>query len=289
MNKVNIVAEIGCNHKGSFNIAKQFLKVAADFCKAKYVKFQKRNPKKLLTDKEYNSSHPEPHKSYGRTYGIHREKLEFSLSQHKKLKNICKKLGLVYSSSVWDIDSTKEIISLKPKYIKIPSACNLNFKIGELLSKKYSGQIHISLGMTSRYEEKEIVNFYKKRSKLKNLVLYACTSGYPVGDNDVCLLEISRLIKEYGKKVSSIGFSGHHAGIGIDVAAVALGAVWIERHFTLNRVWKGTDHAASLEPDGLRRLIRNCNATVKALKFKSKPILGVEKFQRSKLKKIVKL
>ena len=102
---------------------------------------------------------------------------------------------------------------------------------------------------------------------------------------DICLLEIVRLRELYGKRVKAIGFSGHHLGIAVDSAAVALGAEWIERHFTLDRTWKGTDHAASLEPDGVRKLVRDAKAVYRALTYKREDILDIEKVQRDKLKK----
>ena len=107
--------------------------------------------------------------------------------------------------------------------------------------------------MTTQKEEK-IVTLAKKYKANKRLILYACTSDYPVQAENICLLEIQRLIQKYGKTVKAIGFSGHHHGISADIAAATLGAEWIERHFTLDRTMKGTDHAASLEPDGARRL-----------------------------------
>jgi N-acetylneuraminate synthase len=96
-------------------------------------------------------------------------------------------------------------------------------------------------------------------------------------------------VKDYKNKIKAVGFSGHHNGIAIDMAAVALGAEWIERHFTLDRTWKGTDHAASLEPDGMRKLIRNTNEVLDSLLFKNGKILDIEKAQRIKLKNIVKI
>ena len=102
---------------------------------------------------------------------------------------------------------------------------------------------------------------------------------------DICLLELTRLKEVYGKRVKAIGFSGHHLGIAVDSAAVALGAEYIERHYTLDRTWKGTDHAASLEPDGVRKLARDCRAVAKALTYKCEDILDFEKVQREKLKK----
>jgi len=281
----SVIAEIGCNHKGDFEIARELITTAQVFCKAGVVKFQKRNPRESLTPKEYDSPHPNPMHSYGRTYGEHREFLEFSLDQHRRLKDLCDSLGMIYSSSVWDLTSTKEIASLKPSLIKIPSACNTNFDILGYLCDEFGGAIHISLGMTTRAEEEEIVSFLKKRRRLKDAVLYACTSGYPVPDESVCLLEITRLREAYEREVQAIGFSGHHLGIAIDVAAFTLGARWIERHYTLDRTWKGTDHAASLEPDGLRRLVRDVASVGKALSLKPTELLEIEKPTRLKLKK----
>lgn len=96
----NVVAEIGCNHKGEIEIAKEMIKTAKIFCKVDYVKFQKRNIKELLTEEEYNAPHSNPFNSYGVTYGAHREYLEFSLDQHRELKSYCEEIGIEYSSSV---------------------------------------------------------------------------------------------------------------------------------------------------------------------------------------------
>ena len=115
-------------------------------------------------------------------------------------------------------------------------------------------------------------------------MIYACTSGYPVEASETCLLEISDLQTKFGNRVNEIGFSGHHLGIALDVAAYTLGAKWIERHFTKNRAWKGTDHAASLEPQGLAKLIRDLEAVHSALAYKKTEILDVELAQREKLK-----
>ena len=127
------------------------------------------------------------------------------------------------------------------------------------------------------------------KNRQKDLVLYACTSGYPVPAENVCLLEIKRLKNTYGKDVKAIGFSGHHLGIAIDIGALTLGAKYFERHFTLDRTWKGTDHAASLEPDGLRKLARDLRTVDKALTFKQNDILDIEITQRQKLKRKVSL
>jgi N-acetylneuraminate synthase len=116
------------------------------------------------------------------------------------------------------------------------------------------------------------------------VVLYNCTSGYPVPFEDICLLDIVSMREKYGSRVKEIGFSGHHLGIAVDVAAYVLGATYIERHYTLDRTWKGTDHAASLEPQGIRKLVRDLEAVRKSLTRKQEDILDIEKEQRAKLK-----
>lgn len=284
--KARVIAEIGCNHRGDLEVAKEMIRSAKLFCDVDVVKFQKRHNKELLSEEEYNTPHPNPRNSYGDTYGAHREFLEFDQAEHAELQKFCEEVGIEYSTSVWDVTSAKEIAELKPNLIKIPSACNLRFDILEHLAKHYDGEIHISLGMTSKEEEKKIVGFLIEHDRAKDAVLYACTSGYPVDAEDVCLLEIVRLKKEYGDVVKHVGFSGHHLGISLDIAAYTLGAEYIERHFTLNRAWKGTDHSASLEPETLRRLTRDLESVRKALTYKETDILPVEEVQRKKLKRI---
>jgi sialic acid synthase len=279
-----VIAEIGCNHRGDMKIAKEMIFMAAHFCKADVVKFQKRNPRELLTPEEYDTPHPNPINAYGSTYGAHREFLEFSLEQHKQLKAWCEESNVVYATSVWDITSAREIVSLEPTLIKIPSATNSHVELLEYLCANYGGEIHISMGMTTQQEEQDLVKFFEDRGRAKDLVIYSCTSGYPVAFDDICLLEITRLRNAYAKRCKAIGFSGHHLGIAADVAAMTLGAEWVERHFTLDRTWKGTDHAASLEPDGLRRLTRDLTNVSRALTNKSQEILAVEQVQRDKLK-----
>ena len=282
--KPYIIAEIGCNHKGDMEIAKELIKVAAIFCKADAVKFQKRNNKELLTEEQYNAPHPNPINSYGDTYGAHREYLEFNVQQHQELMDYCEEMGITYSTSVWDTSSAQEIASLNPEFIKIPSACNNHFEMLEWLCDHYKGEIHCSTGMTTPDEIEQLVQFFERKGRAQDLVLYNCTSGYPVPFEDICLLDITTLRDKYQNRIKQIGFSGHHLGIAADVAAYTLGAPIVERHYTLDRTWKGTDHSASLEPNGLRKLARDLRAVHKALTHKSQDILPIEQVQRDKLK-----
>jgi N-acetylneuraminate synthase len=280
-----VIAEIGCNHKGELDIAKELLSLAKE-CGATVGKFQKRTPKELLTPEQYAAPHPNPQNSYGDTYGAHREALELSVEDHKILQEHCRSIGLDYSCSVWDTTAARDIISLNPPLIKVGSPSNTHWEMQEVLREEYDGEIHISTGMSTKEEIEKIVSFWEqgKGRARERLVLYNCTSGYPVPFEDVCLLDIRLLQQKYAHRVKAIGFSGHHLGIAIDIAAYALGAEWSERHFTKDRTWKGTDHAASLEPAGLSKLCRDLKATYTAMSYKSQDILPLESQQRAKLK-----
>lgn len=291
--RLNFIAEIGCNHQGDLKFAKKYIDIASNFG-VKIVKFQKRN-NKLLLKKKYFLKHPVPENSFGINYGKHRDFLEFNIKEHKILKKYCEKKKVVYATSVWDVISAREVVSLKPEFIKIPSATNLNFDIYKEIFKYFKGEIHVSLGMTTKFETKEIFNFFKKNGKEKNLVFYCCTSSYPTKIYDTCYLELFNLFELYGKKISSFGYSGHHKGIAIDNAIYCLGMFcekilklgkfrYLERHFTLDRALKGTDHAASLEPEGIKRIIRDLNATQLGFQFKGKEILDDELLIKKKLK-----
>ena len=282
--KPKVVAEIGCNHMGKMDIAKELIDLAKQ-SGAEYVKFQKRNNKELLTEEQYNATHPVPGNSYGDTYGEHREYLEFNVEQNKELKEYCDAINIVYSTSVWDVASAKEMVTFNPEFLKVPSACNNNFDMLKVLRDEYQGQVQLSVGMTTKNEIEEIVSFFEEANQAKSrLLIYSCTSGYPVPANDVALLEINWLYNNYGDRVSEIGFSGHHLGINLDVAAYTLGARWIERHFTKDKDWKGTDHGASLDANELSDLVVALDEVHESLHYKDSDILTIEQVQRDKLK-----
>lgn len=291
---VKVIAEIGCNHKGDMAIAREMIRVAARECKAHVVKFQKRHNRELLTPEEYDRPHPVAANAYGPTYGAHREALEFTAAQHAELMDVCAAEEVVYSTSVWDLTSAREIAALNPAMIKIPSATNQHFDLLGWLCDHYAGEIHVSTGMSTGDEIRHLVEFHEARGRAGDLVIYSCTSGYPVAFDDIALFEIARLMDLYGQRVRGIGFSGHHLGIAADVAALTVGRMkevegrgrftHVERHFTLDRTWKGTDHAASLEPEGLRKLVRDLANVDRALDWKGQEILPVEQVQRDKLK-----
>ena len=279
-NTMKVIAEIGCNHCGDLQTAIKMIKVASN-AGAYAAKFQKRNPATLLSKEQYDSPHPVPQNSYGETYGSHREALEFTVEQHRILKEACEANNIVYSTSVWDVESARGIVKLKPEFIKVGSPSNLNFDMQTILRDDYTGQVHISLGMTSNDETDRIMKFWEGHEA--RIVIYVCTSGYPIAFDDVHLLHMNTLRARYPGV--EIGYSGHHLGIAVDIAAQALGATWLERHFTLDRTWKGTDHAASLETSGLEMLCRDVAAVESALTYRpDSSALPVEVPQRKKLK-----
>ena len=151
MKKPRVIAEVGCNHKGDLELAKEFIKIAKIYAKADVVKFQKRDVETWAKrfPEQYNAPHPNPANAYGKTYKEHRENLEFNLEQNRILKEYCDEIGIVYSTSVWDMKSAQEIVTLNPELIKIPSACNTNLEMLSWLCDNYDGEIHISTGMTT--------------------------------------------------------------------------------------------------------------------------------------------
>lgn len=247
--KTYLVAEIGCNHQGKESLALQLARAAVE-CGADFVKSQKRCPETCLTEAQKLAPYQGPH-SFGPTYLEHREALELPIAAHQRIADRMKALGAGYALSVWDNVSLSEAMTISPPYMKIPSAMNENRRLLETVAGTWPGEVHVSNGMLGRAGEERLVKLFGSR-----LVLYACTSKYPSEPHEICLLDVKRLNESY-PEIRAVGFSGHHKGIALDIAAAALGARYIERHFTLDRTWKGTDHAASLERTGLRKLARD--------------------------------
>ena len=154
--------------------------------------------------------HPTPQNAFGKTYGEHRETLELSQNQHKELLDYANSIGVEYSCSVFDIVSTQNILDINPNHIKIPSPINNNEEVIELIAKNFDGIIHISLGMTTKREEEDLIKILEKHNKLKNTVLYHCVSSYPTQDKDASILEILNLKINYSNKIKAIGLSAHH-------------------------------------------------------------------------------
>lgn len=275
-----IVAEIGNTHLAQMDRAKLLVRLAAE-CGASYVKLQKRNPDESTPEHMKQQPHPNSRFAYGNTYLEHRKNLELNIDQHAEIQRYAKSVGIEYASSVWDITSAKEIIQLKPSFIKVPSPCNLNFAMLDILFDDYDGDIHISSGMSTKAEIDRIIDYL--RANAHRVVLYHCTSIYPCEFDDLHLFEIKAL-RDKIPSIMRLGFSNHGKGIAVDIAGYVLGAEWIERHFIDDRTIPHTDAAASLEPGGLSKLIRDLKAVQKACTFKTGSMNDAELEQRNKLK-----
>jgi len=276
----NFVVEGCCNHGGSIETAKEMTLVAHS-SGARYIKWQKRNPKESVPKDWHHRPHPNPQHAFGKTYLKHREALEFSVDQHKHLMKFTQGLGMAAGVSVWDLTSARQMIDIGYDFIKIPSAANLNYGLIDYVAQNHAGDVHISLGMTTNTQRQEIMDYIS--SCKDKFIVYHTTTEYPCPFEHLYLLEISNILKQG----FTAGFSGHNYGISIDISSYTLGATWIERHFTLNRCSPGTDQAASLEPAGLQRLIRDLKATYEALQEKPYDMTDMEKEASGKLRTIM--
>ena len=253
--------------------ARKMISVAAHFCQADFVKFQKRDVSDIPNG---DKPHPDPSNSFGNTYAEHRRALEFTVEQHQELSAYARLQGIYYACSVFDVQSVKDILTCDPAYIKIGSGVNHRQDILREVCENWPGEIHVSTGATTNGEIAELMSFLVGYGRGKNVVLYHCVSAYPTEFADACLLGIKELRFQWGDMVKSIAFSGHHRGISLDVAAQVLKASFIERHFTLDRTMKGSDQAASIEPDGLRKIVRDCQSVALAMNNKPRVIPACE-------------
>lgn len=280
MNIAKVIAEIGCGHLGSMDRAKELISLAK-LCGADYAKFQKRNPEESVPKGLQDKPHPNEKFAYGKTYLEHRKALELTKEQHVVLNDYCNSLGIKYACSVWDMTSAKDIVAINPEFIKIPSACNHDIDLLMYLVSNYKGDIHISTGMSSHEEIRKLLSF--ALTWARRFVIYHCTSLYPCPFEKLHLLDIKRFneLKEYKFR---IGFSNHGYGISADIAGYMLGAEYIERHFVDDRTIRHTDAAASLEPEGLRKLCRDLKNVQRALTFSPPEIDELEMVERQKLR-----
>ena len=245
---VFIIAEVGINHNGSLDIAKKLIDVAASAgCDA--VKFQKRNVDKVYSKEVLDSPRESP---WGTTTREQKLGLEFSLKQYEEIDKYCREKKIPWYVSCWDVGSQIEMRRFKTKYNKIASAMLTHEKLLNTVAEegKYT---FISTGMSTMDDIEKAVKVF--RDHKCEFELMHSHSAYPMKDEEANL----RLIPELKKKFNcNVGYSGHEVGsYNICVPAVVLGATSIERHITLDRTMYGSDQAASLEPEGLRRMVRD--------------------------------
>lgn len=269
------IAEAGINHNGELTLAKKLVDIAVA-AGADAVKFQKRDIDSLFTKKMLAKPYAGPH-SFGETYGEHKRALELRDYDFFELKKYCDDRKICFLASGWDRKSVDFLEELGVEAFKIASADLTYTSFLEYVAKKEKPLI-ISTGMADMNEVEKAVNAVEQINQ--QIILLQCTSTYPSQAEDVNL----NVIRTYQEKFGPlIGFSGHELGIAISLCAVVMGAVVVERHFTIDRTMRGPDQAASLEPQGLYKLIRDIRAYEKARGSFEKKCLESERPIREKL------
>lgn len=244
-----IIAEVGQNHQGDLNIAKKYIKECHE-AGADIVKFQKSDltskfNKKAL-DKEYDSVN-----SYGKTYGEHKEFLEFNKDQYIELQNYAKEVGIIFTASGMDINSFDFLNSIDCPILKIGSGDTNNLELLKHVAQ-YNKPLILSTGMNDMSSVIKSVNTLLDNGA-NILYLMQCTSSYPLNDNDVDLNIMNTYREYFGNKVL-VGYSGHDKGVEITLGSVGMGATIIEKHVTFDKSWKGSDHICSLDMSELTYL-----------------------------------
>lgn len=276
MIKTYIISEIGINHNGDLDIAKRLIDIsAAAGCDA--VKFQKRNPDVCVPEHQKSVLRDTP---WGQmTYLQYKHKVEFGKEEYDEIDRYCKEKGIVWSASPWDLDSLEFINQYDIPFIKIASA---SITDKELLFKacKTGKKIIISTGMSTEKEIEEALSILEEYAE--EYAILHCNSSYPAPIEELNLSCIKTLQNKYGCEV---GYSGHEFRLGTTVAAVYLGASIIERHVTLDRTMWGSDHMASVEPQGLFKLVSGIRELEKSYGDGCISVSETEKEVRKKLRK----
>ena len=273
---VYIIAEIGINHNGDIETAKKLIKVAKDSgCDA--VKFQKRNPDVCVPEKQKNIMRETP---WGYiTYLDYKYKVEFEREEYDIIDEYCKQLKIHWFASPWDVDSVKFLSQYNIPALKVPSASLNDTEL--LLAMKATGiPIILSSGMSTQDEVDEAINLFSG----SEIALLHCVSTYPTPPEELNLNVIKTYKEKYPKTI--IGYSGHETGLSTTYVAVALGAKIIERHITLDRSMWGTDHSASVEPQGLESLVSNIKDIELAMGDGIKGVTAGEIPIREKLRRV---
>jgi N-acetylneuraminate synthase len=269
-----VIAEIGINHNGDLALAKKLISVAvASGCAA--VKFQKRTVNVVYTPEELAKPRESP---FGETNGDLKRGLEFDEEQYREIDRYCREVDMIWFASCWDEASVDVIDRFDVPCYKIASASLTDDAL--LRHTRAKGRpIILSTGMSTLEQIDQAVEVLGKR----DLVLMHTTSTYPAYYEELNLKVIPALRQRYGVP---IGYSGHETGLPSSVAAVALGACAVERHITLDRAMWGSDHAASLEPNGINRLVRDIRLIESAMGDSAKRVLDREKPIIQKLRRV---
>ena len=244
-----VIAEIGANHMGDMDLCKQIVS-GAKAAGASAVKFQKRDNISLFTRESFDRAY-DSENAFGRTYGEHREALELSVEQLRDIKTYCASIGIDFGVTAFDLKSLEQMIGLRPDFLKVASGDIDNHQLlGEVSSSGIP--FIISTGASDISTVDAAVKICS--SNEENFGLLQCTSLYPAPPEFLNLQVIKRYEERYPS--CTIGYSGHDNGYTCTIAALAMGARIIEKHFTLDRSWKGTDQSFSLSFTGMRTLCK---------------------------------
>lgn len=249
-NNVYVTAEIGHNHQGNLETCKQMF-LAAKYAGANAVKLQKRENKELYTKAFYNSPY-QSENSYAPTYGKHREALEFNEKQYRELMKFANEIKIDFFATAFDFTSLKFLEKINIPAYKIASADLVNTPLLKEIAETGKPIIMSTGGGTFEDIDRAVDTITKINNQL---IILHCTASYPANVEDMHLRVIPKLIERYPDYI--IGLSDHENGIDAASVGYMLGARVFEKHFTVNRAWKGTDQSFSLEPEGLRKLVRN--------------------------------
>lgn len=271
-----IIAEIGINHNGDLEIAKQMID-AAVHAGVDAVKFQKRTPEVSTPDAQKKQMRETP---WGYiSYLDYRYKVEFSKEQYRQIERHCKEKGILWMVSVWDEPAVDFMEEFDTPAYKIPSASLTDHNLLRY-ARKTGKPLIISTGMSTMEQIHKAVKVVGK----ENLVIMHCTSTYPCEPEELNLKMIQTLRNEF--PTNPVGYSGHEVGLVPSAVAVSLGASMVERHLTLDRAMWGSDQAASVEPGGFERLVKYIRVTEAALGDGVKKVYESEKPSLMKLRRV---
>jgi len=269
-----VIAEIGINHNGSVQVAKDLIKAASN-AGVDAVKFQKRTPEICVPEHQKDQMRDTP---WGYiSYLEYRHKVEFGQDEYEQIDSFCKSLGIDWLASSWDIPSLAFIDAFDPPAHKVPSALLTDHKL--LRAIKETGRpVILSTGMSTMEEIKESADILG----MDNLVMCHTTSSYPCPPEELNLKMIQTLKDKFD---CPIGYSGHEVGLVPSALAVGMGACLVERHVTMDRAMWGSDQAASVEPQGVRTLVKYIRVTEKAMGDGKKQVYESEQSSLKKLRR----
>lgn len=276
-----IIAEIGINHNGSLETAKQLIE-EGEIAKVDAVKFQKRTPELCVPLDQWEIMRDTP---WGKmSYIDYKRKTEFGNLEYSDINKYAKIKGVDWFASPWDVESVDFLEYFNPVLYKLASASLTDFELIEKIVRTGRPLI-ISTGMSTPNEIVETVDFIKGFDKNYPLMIAHSTSAYPCKPEELNLNMIKTLSEMFPN--TPIGYSGHETGLATTVAAVAMGATFVERHFTLDRAMWGSDHAASIEPQGFARLVKDIRDVETAAGDGIKKVYEAEIAQMKKLRKYI--